>query len=190
MTGKEDGRPIWLARRVSPPSPLHGCPSRSCALGGRGRPSQIKGVYPSSVKGIRELRSPATSSKLGQGPLVGERRVVQLPRLQTHPSKAVIRYVLNGVLGRSLAKSLQVLAGERNYRIPLTEDRYTPSIWDGCPLPPSAPLPQGRTWSAEGYSIIHPRNAFVNEIVGHDFRVITTSTATLRMAGRLACPVA
>lgn len=123
---------------------------------------------------------PCSKLQTPEGPFVGERRVVQLPRLQTHPSKAMMHYVSNGVLGRCLAKSLQVLAGERNYRIPLTEEGYPPSIWGGRPLPPSAPLGEGRTWSAEGYSRIHPLNAFVNEILGPDFRLITP-TATSRI---------
>ncbi|KAJ7322263.1 hypothetical protein JRQ81_018550, partial [Phrynocephalus forsythii] len=39
---------------------------------------------------------------------------------------------------------------KRSYLIPLTEERYTPSIWDGRPLPPSTQLREGCTWSREG----------------------------------------
>lgn len=44
---------------------------------------------------------------------------------------------------------LEVLAGERSYRIPLTDERYV-SIGEGRPLRPSAQLREGRTWSGEG----------------------------------------
>lgn len=44
----------------------------------------------------------------------------------------------------------EVLAGDPTYHISLTEEPYTPSIWDGHPLPPSVPLWEERTWSSKG----------------------------------------
>jgi len=71
----------WLGGCPLPPSPLHVRPSRSCALGRRGRPSPIEEDR-SSVKGIRVAALPCWSLQTSsQGPFVGERRVVRLPRL-------------------------------------------------------------------------------------------------------------
>lgn len=44
---------------------------------------------------------------------------------------------------------LEVLAGERNYRIPLINEWYT-SIGESHPLQPNMLLQEGCTWSSEG----------------------------------------
>lgn len=60
----------------------------SCALARRGQPSPVE-VYHPSAEEAQLLHSPARTPKEAQGPFLGEVRVMNLPKLQTHPSEAV-----------------------------------------------------------------------------------------------------